>query len=91
LGWTSLSTGKNISFNASLKNESGYVENNLIPTLAKMVAGYFEFLEKSYVHFRRLVLENVEGGSFGDIHKSSQFLKFTAGLGSAWIYPKIKI
>jgi len=54
LGWTSLSTGKNISFNASLKNESGYVENNLIPTLAKMVAGYFEFLEKSYVHFRRL-------------------------------------
>jgi len=91
LGWTSLSTGETISFNTSLKNESGYVENDLIPILVKMVAGYFEFLEKSYVHFRKLVLEKVEGGTFGDIYKSSQFLKFTAGLGSAWIYPKIKI
>ncbi len=91
LGWTSLSTGETISFNASLRNESGYVENSLIPTLAAMVAGYFEFMEKAYVHFRGLVLEKVKGGSFGDIYRSSQFLKFTAELGSAWIYPKVEV
>ncbi|MBI4826356.1 MAG: hypothetical protein HY807_08045 [Nitrospirae bacterium] len=89
LGWTSLSTGKTISFNASLRNESGYVQNDLIPILAKMVAGYFEFLEKSYVHFRQMVLGNVKGGNFGDIHESSQYLKFSSDIGSAWIYPKI--
>jgi len=91
LGWTSLSTGETISFNASLRNESGYVENNLIPTLKTVVAGYFEFMEKAYLHFRGVVLEKVEGGSFGDIYKSSQLLKFTAGLGSAWIYPEIEV
>ncbi|MCD4824758.1 MAG: hypothetical protein K8S55_09125 [Phycisphaerae bacterium] len=92
LGYTSLSTGENVSFNASLINESGYyIENNLISTLGKMVEGYFEFLEKAYVHFTRLVLKNVKGVSLEDINKSSQFLKFTAGLGSAWIYPKIKV
>ncbi len=91
LGWTSLSTGETLSFNASLRNESGYVENSLIPTLATMVAGYFEFMEKAYVHFRGLILEKVKGGSFGDIYGSSQFQKFTAGLGSAWIYPKIEV
>ncbi len=91
LGWTSLSTGETISFNASLRNESGYVENSLIPILVAMVAGYFEFMEKAYVHFRGLVLEKVRGGSFGDIYKTSQLLKFTAGLGSAWIYPRIEV
>ena len=91
LSWAALSTGETISFNASLLNESGYIENSLIPTLAAMVAGYFEFMEKAYVHFRRLVLKKVKGGSFGDIHETSQLLKFTAGLGSAWIYPKIEV
>ncbi|MCK4348502.1 MAG: hypothetical protein KAW47_07785 [Thermoplasmatales archaeon] len=91
LGWTALSTGETISFNASLLNESGYVEDSLIPTLTAIVAGYFEFIEKAYVHFRGLVLEKVEGGSFGDIYESAQLLKFNAGLGSAWIYPKIEV
>ncbi len=74
-----------------LVNESGFVEENVIPVIRQMKFEYFRFLDGVFTIFLPRLRETVGEGFWPaysrDPEASTRLYEFTRPLGSGWVFP----
>lgn len=93
VGWISKGE-RNTAPVAGLVNESGFIEENVIPVLSRMVFQYFDFLDEVFTIFIPRLRASV-GNSFWSAYQrnpeeSTRLYTFSEAVASRWIYPNAR-
>jgi hypothetical protein len=91
LGWTMPDATNDFRFRASIVGDSGFVCDDLVPTLQEIVSGYYSFLDQIFLYFSNQIRITLQDNSILAGNTVTQYYRFE-GLSpsSFWIYPEIQ-
>lgn len=91
MGWLN-EIPKNIEdLKASMINESGYIEEDLIPEIIKVMELYFVYLDLTYYHFIEVIRKQTQALDLLVVRGEVPYITISdAPLRSMWIYPKLQ-